>query len=543
MQFDKEAELVEEPVASIWRRRLALVGGALVLGAALASAVLWVRTREAGRGRNERRAAVATVAAEVQLAKAAAEAKDISPAESLRRLEALAAAQRRLAVLQPSQFSARLEEVRQTESRLAAMRAQLVRQDSETEERLAREKLAAGDTAGAADRLRGALELQHQINGAASGAARDFDRELRLQRELAELTAEPKRQAIERKARDARAALAAARWDEALGAFREARELQDRLNREFPRTRYSDLEAIARFDAEIAALTADGLDAQVNEHVQRARELRRGARTTEAVSELAAAATLQRQLNERFGRSRFVSMERLEQIETERQTILAEEPLNVAWAKEEEAQRFLRKRQIFQAQRSVREALEALEEVRTRLPKAPPRDDEKRAALAFLNSRSADLAAVQDRCYDQLAPFGAGGRAMLRAEVCQEDFAKIMGTNPSRNPGRALPVDSVSFPETEEFCRRLTWVLGWRVRLPTENEMRVAAATGDGADFRNVNGGLAEWIASAGGRESPTASVWSGSGESTSAPRTERVRTRGFRVIVEVDLAHLGEIE
>jgi hypothetical protein len=348
-------------------------------------------------------------------------------------------------------------------------------------------------------------------------------------------------QEVVAKADKARAAIAAERWEAALGLFREARELQERLNRQFPRTRYSDLTAIARFDAEIASLTADGLDAQIRERVQHARELRVGGRADEAVKELVAAAAVQRQLNGRFEKSRFVSMERLEEIESERQTVLAEEPLRAVHQKEDDARHFLRKRQIFQAQQSVREALAGMEEVRARFPKAQQRDDELRAALAFLSLRADDIVALQDRLYDQLAPLGKGARALLKAEVRQADFATVMSTNPSRNAGPALPVDSVTYGEAEEFCRRLGWMLGWRVRLPTEAEMHAALAAGANADFHNVNGGLAEWIVGSVGRENRDAPVWQGDGEIVTAPRVERARTRGFRLMVEVNLARMGE--
>ena len=53
-------------------------------------------------------------------------------------------------------------------------------------------------------------------------------------------------------------------------------------------------------------------------------------------------------------------------------------------------------------------------------------------------------------------------------------YSLIMGANPSRNQGDTLPVDSVSWNESKDFCERLSWILGKRVRLPTENEFREA---------------------------------------------------------------------
>lgn len=526
---------MEETAAQRWRRRAWLIGLTVVAAAAAGGIWLWNEERETARLKEQERAAIAAVDDQLAAARRAAQEAGIAPEENLRRWEKLAGWQRRRAALQPEQFASEIGELRRTERRIEAMRAELTQKASEEKETAARARLAQGDSDSAIELFREALKLQRMVAAADKGT--NFDRELRLQRELEELVAEPLVKTVATKTAEAEQALAATEWRKALEAFRAARDTQDRLNREFPRTRYSDLQAIGRLDAEIAALTASGLDLAVREGMRRAAEARAAGDIDRAVKELVAAADAQRQLNERFAKSRFLSMERLEQIEVERQTLLAIEPLRAAAAAEDAARRFLRKRQVFQAQQSVREGLEIREDVAKRFPKLKQTDDAARMALAYLNVRSADIAAVQDRIFEQLVPL-TGARALLKTEVLQADFAKVMSSNPSRNPGRALPVDSVTLAEAEEFCRRLGWLLGWRVRLPTAEELRDA-----GPDVQNVNGGLDEWLASSGGRETPDANVWRGTDGAAPAARNERSRTRGFRVVVEVDLARLDAIE
>lgn len=538
MRFEKEVDLPDASPPAPWRRRALLWGLLLLVVIAAGAGWLWHEERETAAESQARRAALDTLGAELSAARTAAAAAGLAPEEEIRRLEQVSALQQRLAALQPASLAPSSEEMQRTEKRLAQLRADLVQRRSEEREQAALGRLHAGDTEQGVALLREALKLQREANASSPERVRNFDREQRLQEELARLTAEPLVARVAAKTAEAKAALADARHAEALAAFREARQIQEQLNREFPRTRYSDLAAISRLEAEIAALTDEGLAAEVESHLHQARRMAATERVEEAVRELVAAAEAQRQLNERFGKSRFVSMSRLEEIEAERQTLLAREQERMARAKQREAVRHLRRRQIFQAQQAVREGLEIVEGIAKRFPKARDVDDGLRVQFGFLNLRSADLGAIQDPIYEQLAPLGTGARAMLKTEVLQADFAKLMSSNPSRNPGRTLPVDSVTFPEAEEFCRRLGWVLGWRVRLPTEEEMRQAAGT---AEFQDVNGRLEEWIASAGGRENPAASVWAEGGRAESAPRTERVRTRGFRVVVEVDLALLRE--
>lgn len=111
-----------------------------------------------------------------------------------------------------------------------------------------------------------------------------------------------------------------------------------------------------------------------------------------------------------------------------------------------------------------------------------------------------------------------------------------MNTNPSRHAGRCLSVDSVNWRAAGEFCERLSWVLGRRVRLPTEAEFRtVWAPVGEGAwsadnseghsrkvgkspavsgGFYDLAGDLAEWLqprpTMAKRRQLPAAASWTG---------------------------------
>ncbi len=535
VRFEKEAEFVEETAAQRWRRRAWLIGLALAASVAAGGVWLWNEQREAARVKEQELAAIAAVDAQLASARSAAQEAGLSPEEAVRRWEKLAGWQRRRAAMRPERFASEVEELRRTERQIETMHADLTQKASEEKEAAARTLLAQGDNEGGVALLHEALKLQRKVSAVDKGT--NFDRELRLQRELEERVAEPLVKAVAAKTAEAQAALGAAEWERALAAFREARDTQDQLNRDFPRTRFSDLQAIGRLDAEIAALRASGLDVEVRAAMRRADEFRAAGDIDRAVKELVAAADAQRQLNERFAKSRFLSMERLEQIEVARQTMLAAEPLRAAAAAEASARRFLRKRQVYQAQQSVREGLEISEGVAKRFPKLRQADDSVRTTLAYLNVRSADIALLQDRVFDQLVPL-TGARALLKTEVLQADFAKVMSSNPSRNPGRALPVDSVTYAEAEEFCRRLGWLLGWRVRLPSADELRDA-----GSDAQNVNGGLEEWLASTGGRETPEANVWRGAEGVASAARAERSRTRGFRVVVEVDLARLDAVE
>ena len=68
-------------------------------------------------------------------------------------------------------------------------------------------------------------------------------------------------------------------------------------------------------------------------------------------------------------------------------------------------------------------------------------------------------------------------------EVTQEQYQKVMGTNPSQFQGPQNPVEKVSWAEAVEFCRKLSAMpaektAGHVYRLPTEAEWEYACRSG-----------------------------------------------------------------
>src|SRR5262245_43748846 len=67
------------------------------------------------------------------------------------------------------------------------------------------------------------------------------------------------------------------------------------------------------------------------------------------------------------------------------------------------------------------------------------------------------------------------GSRLGRYPITQAQWLAVMGANPSAfraSPGH--PVETVSWDQAAEFCRRLSAQSGHRVRLPTEAEWEYA---------------------------------------------------------------------
>jgi formylglycine-generating enzyme required for sulfatase activity len=66
---------------------------------------------------------------------------------------------------------------------------------------------------------------------------------------------------------------------------------------------------------------------------------------------------------------------------------------------------------------------------------------------------------------------------MGKYEVRQKNFQAVMGTNPSQHVGANLPVDSLTWDEASDYCKKVG------MRLPTEAEWEYAARAGTTTPF------------------------------------------------------------
>jgi formylglycine-generating enzyme required for sulfatase activity len=80
-------------------------------------------------------------------------------------------------------------------------------------------------------------------------------------------------------------------------------------------------------------------------------------------------------------------------------------------------------------------------------------------------------------------------------EVTQAQYEAVMGTNPSILKGATNPVETVSWNDATEFCKKLSKKTRQAVRLPTEAEWEYAcrAGTKTGFSFGDADDGLGDY--------------------------------------------------
>lgn len=351
------------------------------------------------------------------------------------------------------------------------------------------ELLDAGKFTEAGEKLREALRLQREINlSSASSRYKNYVRETALVQGVASVEAAPLFNEKESALATARKAVAEERWSDALTAYTAARDAQQRINREYPRTRYADLAGADRLAAEIESLNAAGIAADIEKKESEGDRAAKLDRTTEAAESYQQALNLQTQVNQHYARSRFVSSKRIDDLEVKRQTALSASLANELAALDTAIQGHLRNRQVVAAEQKLDVAAQLVEKLFAAYPKSQRLNGDLKIKFAYLGLRKSELRSLQDEVYDRLVPLpGAADRLMLRTEVPQSLYVTVMTTNPSRNPGRALPVDSVSWNDAAEFCMRLSWMMGYPVRLPTADEFRVALGDGGNTNWNSAN--------------------------------------------------------
>jgi len=453
------------------------------------------------------------------------------------------------------------------EGELATVRARRTVDQIERLMRLGEDDQNAMRLAESAEAYGKALQLQRFINtGSASSRYKNYVREAEIERALTSLRVFPLHTEKEAALEKARAAMQAERWPEALAAYTAARDTLGNINQNFARTRYANLAEFDRIEGEIASLNAAGVASEIEKFEKKGDDAVVAGNSAAAEQAFSDALSRQLQINRLFSKSRFVSSARIETLDTKLQTARSQ-PIAVQLARMDRSiSEDLRNRRLVAAEQALPAALQLADRLAREFPKSEYVDGDLRIKLSYLGLKSAELRTIQEEVFDRLLPLvGVQDRLLHGTETQQGIYQAVMNTNPSRNPGRAMPVDSVNWNDAQEFCTRLSWIMGVTVRLPTEEEYRLALGEGGGDirssaaggqvgatdtgrananGYRDLLGNLAEWIYAPAG--DTRANLVGGSVLDTreaitkvpvvDRPKTDRSRHFGFRFVVELPI-------
>lgn len=395
--------------------------------------------------------------------------------------------------------------------------------------------------------MSGLLAMRREINRShAEVRFKDLVRETQLARDLEDAQAGPLHATAVAAVTQARAAVENRDWVDALAHFARARGILEELNRTHARTKYADLALLKQVRSEEETLQGASLSLEAEVFAAGAEAAAAAGLAEEAAARYARAIELQRQVNGRWPQSRFFTTIKAEAWEARRQTVLAEVLIADIIRRDRQTSGLLSGRQTLEAGRRIVALQAELVTLAQTLPKHRADVGVLRRKYDYLAAMADSLRPLQDDVYDCLLPLpGKPGSLLMRTEVNQALYRQIMKFNPSRETGDDRPVDSVTWSDAAEFCRRLGWVLGQPVRLPraAEHELAsrdiLAAENGDGPHgFQRLHDTHAEWLwvtdeADTAPMVAPVTNQAEGQLE-PELPRTTKRRDLGFRVLVEL---------
>jgi hypothetical protein len=269
-------------------------------------------------------------------------------------------------------------------------------------------------------------------------------------------------------------------------------------------TPQADPSRLAMLRADMVTLRSSRSAARIEQEIGAGEQALEAGAFTDAATRFQEARRLQRALNEAFPGSPYASPEAVTRLEGRYQTALSQELIQSIRQADRQLDLALAGRETFRAADLIDQLLDQLEVLEANFPRSAFEADALSIKLTYLGLLSQNLGSVQDRIYQQLLPIpGDDGWLMMREEIPQALYQRLMGDNPSPVQAPDLPVVRVDLQQTRTFCQRLGWILGKPVRLPTRSQF--AAAVGS---LRYIRLEEQAWgRPNAGGDLQPTASL------------------------------------
>ncbi|MAI43816.1 MAG: hypothetical protein CBD67_001380, partial [Opitutales bacterium TMED207] len=343
-------------------------------------------------------------------------------------------------------------------------------------ERISQKLYDEADYVAAIKAIEEAISLQRKINESyALSSFSDVNRLAKLNRRLGYLNAYPLYKEILDYESKVDLLKDEEKWIEAGNLLTEVIEKQLYLNSEYRSSDLADGLKLNSLKIKQIKYRSTPLYLQINDLENKADALLDKGNHSKAAAFYEDAMRLQDELNESFSGSPYSSVDRINDLRRKNQTAASYELGELINTLNFEIDNDLRRRKLLLAKDKILRIVDALQRMDEEFPFSSYNDDGLKSKINFLNFIRNDVELIQDRIYVNLitVPDEPGIR-MLKTEVSQALYSTIIGYNPSRFVGDLMPVESVNWKEANDFCKRLSWVMGLRVRLPKEHEYRSA---------------------------------------------------------------------
>jgi len=262
-------------------------------------------------------------------------------------------------------------------------------------------------------------------------------------------------------------------WETARKLLEEARDLQKTLNEDFSGSVHASRVRLEQLELKLKDLEVGLAVDRIDEKIEIARQFMRGEEDLKAARIFQQALENQRSLIRLYPDNDYVSKDKLEELEDLRQTALSMPSARKIAEWESEMDLALRERRLVEAGSLLDKLYRETQQLRNQFSRSRAIPEDRFRRIIYLNQMKEELTAIQEFAWNTMVPLSSNLQ-MSRTEVPQSIYLLLMRSNPSRHLDDEAPVENLTWQEAREFCRRLGWILGFRVRLPLLEEYRQA---------------------------------------------------------------------
>lgn len=336
--------------------------------------------------------------------------------------------------------------------------------------------------------LREALAIREQIRDQYGTSSRnDVARLSRLQREVQIMEILPVYDKSVLLEEEAATLVENGDLERAVRKYADAAQLQEEINRAYPGLSLSKPLRASRLREKEAEVLSGELRRQIDELITEANDAIYARNFEGAASALSRAREMQRNLNLQFPKSPYVSRGREDRLRVRAQNAGAYLNYERLGDLEGLLNRSLRDGNFQEANLLISQLSDRLSQFDLRYSLSTLPIEQLANRVSYLGRKDRFLEAIRSSIQaDLLSMPGDSAKKILATEVPQYLYEMVMDTNPSRNTGGDLPVETISLAEVEQFLQRVGWVLAQEARLPTVAEFREAAAEAVAADELEV---------------------------------------------------------
>ena len=349
-------------------------------------------------------------------------------------------------------------------------------QESLEKESLSKDLYTEGEYRKASDILEEAISLQKKINKSYQlSTYYSVNRVAQLSRNKAHLKAYPLHQEILEIEALVEELSKQEKWEQAAKMLSQAINKQMFLNSNYRSSDLADSFKVNNLKQKKLMYFSMPFYLKVNDLENKADALMETGDHSNASAYYEEAMLLQEELIESFPDSPYSSTDRAKDLKRKKQTAGSYDIGELINELNYKIDNNLRQRKTLEAKNDIMRISDAMQRMDEEFPGSSYNDEELKSKIDFLNLMRNDINLIHDKVYESIRPVpGEPGLRMLNTELSQALYSVIAGYNPSRYIGDSMPVESVSWKEANDFCQRLSWIMGLRVRLPKEHEFRAA---------------------------------------------------------------------